>query len=184
MTVYLVRHAEVELRADVSAPAWELTPAGRAAAARLADAPLWREVERVATSPEPKALETARPLARAAGVPLVEEPDLREVARAGTPILAAADYRALVGRYLSGEQVAGWEPAERARSRIETCIARLVAEGRGPLAIVSHGLVLSLYLALTPAEWEAIPLPAVAVADPLRRTLLRPWTGIEAPFST
>ena len=42
---------------------------------------------------------------------------------------------------------------------------------------LTHATILALYLGLTPDEWRAIPLPAVAVADPTRRQLLSPFAG-------
>jgi probable phosphoglycerate mutase len=162
--LYLVRHTEVEPVAAVPAPDWLPTPAGLAAAERLATAPVWRSVTVVATSPEPKARATAAPIAREAGLPLRVEPDLREVGRPGQPLVRRTDYVALVAAYFAGEPVAAWEPAEAARRRIGACIERIAADAAGPLAVVSHGLVLSLHLGLTLAEWNAIPLPAVAEA--------------------
>ncbi len=71
--IYLVRHAEVALRAGVPPAEWELTDAGLAAAAQL-DLP---PVAVVASSPEPEAPATAAALGRSFQV----EPDLREVPR-------------------------------------------------------------------------------------------------------
>jgi broad specificity phosphatase PhoE len=160
---------------DGPPPTWPLTPAGRAAARRLARLPLFRDVSLVATSPEPKARDTAAPIAARAGLPLRQEDDLREVDRGRTPILARAEYVDLVRRYLTGERVEGWEPPDVAHGRFARCVDRLVAESAGPLAVVSHGLVLSLWLGLSPEEWERIPLPAVAVADAETRRLARPF---------
>jgi len=177
--LYLIRHAAVELEEGVPAPEWQLTPAGRAAAGRLARSQAWRELTLIATSPEPKARGTAEPIATAAGLELREEPDLREVSRERTPILARADYVALVERYLAGDAVAGWESGQLARRRVASCIARLVRDAAGPCAVVSHGLVLSLYLGLAVADWQAITLPAVAVVDADTDTLLQPFASVE-----
>ncbi len=70
--IYLVRHAEVALRAGVPPAEWELTEAGLAAA-QLELPP----VAVVASSPEPEAPATAAALGRSFQV----EPDLREVPR-------------------------------------------------------------------------------------------------------
>jgi broad specificity phosphatase PhoE len=177
--VYLVRHVEVALVDGVPADEWLPTEAGLEAARRLATDPVWQDVDLVATSTEPKARATAEPIAAAAGVPLRAEPDLREVAREPAPVIEAAEHADRVRRYLEGEPIDGWEPHERARGRFERCLDRLVAETRGPLAVVSHATVLALYLGLTHDEWAAIPLPAVAVADPLNRRLLRPFRSVD-----
>ena len=178
--MYLVRHVEVEPVAGVPPHEWLPTDAGLAAARRLAQAPVWRDVRTVATSPEPKARATAEPLARAAGVPLRVEPDLREVVRGAPPALAAAEHRDRVRRYLGGgDPVAGWEARDRARDRFAGCVRRLLAGAPAPLATVSHGTILALYLGLAFEEWCAIDLPAVAVADPTTGTLLEPFRGVD-----
>lgn len=168
MILYLVRHAAVELREEVPAPDWQLSAEGRAAAEQLAQAPVWKQLTLIASSPEPKAWATAKPIAAAAGLDLQEEADLREVSRPFAPINRTA-YVALVQRYLAGEPIPGWEPRDTARARIESCIARLVDRAIGPRAVVSHGLVLSLYLGLAHEEWQRVPLPAVAAVDRERR---------------
>lgn len=171
-----VRHAAVELRADVPPERWPLSTAGRDAATRLAGWSGWSSVVVVASSPEPKALETAAPLAAAAAVEPRLESDLREAARP-RQLLERCEYVAAASSYLRGAPLTGWEPSEQVRLRVTACIDRLVAEATGDVAVVSHGLALSLYLGLTPDEWERIPLPALAVVDPETRRVLEPWRG-------
>ena len=130
----------------------------------------------IASSPEPKAVDTATPIARALDVELRVEDDLREARRPGQ-VTARAEYVRLASAYLRGEHVAGWEPAAEVRARVSNCIERLVAATPGDVAVVSHGLALSLFLGLAPEEWERIRLPAVAVVDPKSRRLLVPWTS-------
>jgi hypothetical protein len=177
--VYLVRHIEVALVDSVPAAEWLPTEAGLEEARRLATAPGWREVRLVATSTEPKARATAEPIAAAAAGPLRAEPHLREVARETAPVIDATEHRDRVRRYLEGEPIEGWEPREHAHRRFVRCVDRLTAETDGPLAIVSHATVLALYLGLTHDDWAVIPLPAVAVADPRTRRLLRPFQSVD-----
>ena len=177
--MYLVRHVDVEPVAGVVPHEWLPTDAGLAAASRLAEAPVWLDVRTVATSPEPKARATAEPLARAAGVPIRVEPDLREVVRDAPPALAAAEHRDRVLRYLGGGRIDGWEARDGALDRFAGCVRRLLAAAAAPLAIVSHGTVLALYLGLSFEEWLAIDLPAVAIADPTTGTLLEPFRGVD-----
>jgi broad specificity phosphatase PhoE len=173
--LFLVRHAAVELREDVPPSEWELTPAGRAAAARLrAELPA---VEWAASSPEPKALGTAEAL----GFPVRLEPDLREVERPAGPILAREEWVALVGRYLDGEAIDGWEPADAARARFAATMSRLLDDAGKALVVVTHGTVASLWLGLSVGEWERIGLPAVAEIDPATRRLLRRFSAPRPP---
>lgn len=182
--LWLVRHAAVNPLDGVPPEAWRLSGEGTTAAAELAHDPGWGEVALVATSPEPKARDTARPLAAARGAPLREEGGLREVRRRGTPLLPRPAYVELVGRFFAGEPVPGWEPRDEARERIRAAVARALEEAGGPLVVVSHGLVLSLYLASLEgrdvpdlAAWEAIPLPGVTLVDAGAGRLVRPFAG-------
>ena len=159
--VYLIRHVEVELRDGIPPDEWRPTAAGLEAAERLARRPFVRELTLVATSPEPKAVATAEPIAAAAGASLQIEDDLREVRRRRQRVLARDEYVALVGRFLAGEPIEGWEPAETARARFAACLERLGAEVEGPVAAVTHGLVLSLHLGYGREEWSRLRLPDV-----------------------
>jgi broad specificity phosphatase PhoE len=162
--VFFIRHAAVVLDPR-PAPEWRLSAEGVDAARRLARELRLVGVGRIVSSPEPKALDTAAPLAEARGLELAVEDDLREVARDELPVLARRDYVALVGRYLGGESLDGWEPADEARARFAAAVYRHRAEHAGDTAIVTHGLVLALYLGLTPARWEAMRLPDVLEAE-------------------
>ncbi|MGI9110624.1 MAG: histidine phosphatase family protein [Gaiellaceae bacterium] len=180
----LVRHAQVRLDPELPPRRWQLTSEGRADAQRLARLDLFDGVEAVVTSPEPKARATAEPIARAAGVELDVEHDLREAERDASSVDDRAAFVARVDDWLNGSSVPGWEERNAAAARIVACVERLLAASRGDLVLVSHGAVLSLYLArlrgqtrVGLAEWESIPLPAVAVVDPAARTILEPWRG-------
>ena len=185
--LYLVRHAEVLLRGDVPMTAWQLSPTGEQQARHLARSPVWRELTLIASSPESKAVATAQPIAEAAAVDLRIEPDLHEVDRGVTPLVSRSEYDALVAAHFASpeESVGGWEPAVEARHRTVACIERLAGNASGSLCVVSHGLVLSHFLAHLrglPApdldEWRAIPLPGVAVVDPGSWTQVAPFVSL------
>lgn len=177
--VVLVRHARITVDPGVAARAWQLSEAGRRAASRLAAWPGWQDVSAVAASDEPKAVATAEPLAIAANTPLTSHPGLREVDRGRTPVLGRAQYVALVRGYLGGAPVPGWEPRATAHARFHHALAEIASAASGPVAVVSHGLVLALYLGLRPDEWERIALPALAVADLDTSRLLEPFRGAD-----
>jgi 2,3-bisphosphoglycerate-dependent phosphoglycerate mutase len=182
--LYLVRHAEVLLRGDVPMTAWQLSPTGEQQARDLSRSPVWSELTLIASSPESKAIATGQPIAEAAALDLRIEPDLHEVDRGVTPLVSRSEYDGLVAAHFaaSEESVGGWEPAVEARRRTVECIERLASSASGSLCVVSHGLVLSHFLAHLrdlPSpdldEWRAIPLPAIAVVD------AESWTQVE-PF--
>lgn len=180
-----MRHAGVVLDEGTPAREWQLSETGRAEVARLAAAPVWRDLSLVATSPEPKARETARPIARAAGAELRAEAGLREVERGRIPIVSRQEYEERVGRYFRSA-AEGWEPREQAIPRIVDCIRALQAGSGGPVCVVSHDLLLSLYLASlerrrpTIEEWRRVALPAVAIVDLERGSVVSPFVGVDS----
>jgi len=184
--LYLVRHAEVVLRGDVHPSEWALSPQGQADARDLGRAAEWKSLQAVVASPETKTRQTAEPIAEAAGVELRLVDELREVERGLSGLVSAEEYAALVEAHFRSpdESVGGWERGVDARTRVSAAIDGLVQETTGNVCVVSHGMVLSHFLAHlrgleTPPveEWRAIPLPAVAVVDPAQRRLLEPFVS-------
>ena len=163
--LYLIRHVEVELRAGVPPADWPPTEAGLEAAERLVREPFVAELTLVASSPEPKAVASAEPIAAAARLSLRVDGDLREVERRNQRVLPSEEYVALVGRLLAGADVPGWERADVARARFSAAVDRLARDADGPLAVVTHGLVLSLHLGYGLEEWRALRLPDVVETD-------------------
>src|SRR5262245_31188386 len=147
--LYLVRHAEVLLRGDLPMTSWQLSPTGEQQARDLARSPAWSGLALVASSPEAKAIATAQPIADAAALDLRVEPDLHEVDRGATPLVSRSEYDALVEAHFASpaESVSGWESGGAARERAASCIEGLLGEANGNVCVVSHGLVLSHYLA-------------------------------------
>ena len=141
--LHLVRHAAVTVRPEADSSLWHLSPEGRAAADALASEPLWQRVQVIASSPEPKAAGTAQRIAASHGLPLRLERDLREV---GGRAWVGDGYEELVRRYFAGEDV-GWEPRAAALARVRACIEAIASTAQGDVAVVSHGLVLTLYAA-------------------------------------
>src|SRR3954471_23885061 len=185
--LYLVRHAEVLLRGDQPMTEWQLSPTGEQQARDLSRSPAWRELTLIASSPEAKAVATAQPTADAAGLELRIEPGLHEVDRGRTPLVTRTEYDAVVAAHFASpeESVSGWETADAARARVVSCIGDLTAGAEGPVCVVSHGLVLSHYLADLrglPApdleEWRGIPLPGIAVVDLESKELVQPFVSL------
>lgn len=156
--LWLVRHGQVELRLDERADRWQLSAEGRAAAEELALR--LPRVSRVVSSPEPKAVGTAEPIARASGVELVLDERLREVERAGN-LPAYAAHADAVRRFLDGEPIDGWEARDAAGDRIREAVA-----GLDDAVVVTHATVLSLLLGLSFEQWQALTLPDVIEWEP------------------
>ena len=179
MLLYLIRHSTVEPEANLPGAQWRLSPEGRQAADALAREPFWKELRSIHTSVELKAVATAQRIAAPNELPIRFEHDLREVeGRAWVE----SGYVELVRDYLAGEPPDGWEPPDAARTRVRGCIDGIVE--RHPdlnVGIVSHGIVLTLYLAdvlsldanRTIELWESIRFPDVAIFDPQQKRFER-----------
>jgi len=187
-TLILVRHAHVAVDPTIPSREWRLSAEGRAATAVLATDPALAGVAVVASSPERKAMSTAEMLA--AGRPIVPVPDLRELDRRSLGWVGdGADYEAMVDEIFRrpDESVRGCEPATAAQMRVIKAIDDLVAAHHGEkVVVVSHGLVLSLYVAhLNGADqlpidiWRHIAFPDLALVDPRWRYLISGFQGRE-----
>lgn len=180
--LYLIRHARTRMM-GAAAERWPLSQEGRREAGVLARQSFWREIEIIFSSPEPKALQTAEPVARRWCIPIERVDCLHELCR---PRLIA-NYQQVVARLFAepDTSVAQLEPAAQAARRVTQCIKELVAtHTEQTLAIVSHGLVLSLFLARledrwpTVTEWRAIPFTGLAILDTETWQLVKNWSRI------
>ncbi len=153
---------------------WRLSVAGADESRRLGTAAAWRGLGRVLTSPEPKARATAEPIALAAGVEPLVAPDLREVGRGESWIDGPGAHISAVADYFDTGRRPGWEPLANAAERVTRCLQASLRGTEDDVCAVSHGLLLSLYLASRegrrpdPAAWSVIPLPGVAVVQGTR----------------
>lgn len=185
MRIVLVRHAAVETIPAVAPSLWQLSDEGRAEARRLAHEPVWLPVERIFSSPEPKAFETAHILAGPNGLTVTAIEDLHEVVRPANQWFGddyPGGYPAAVRAYFArpAEAVHGWERAVDAQERILGCIDTVRAWEPHGFAIAGHGLTISLLVsALTGRDpavvWPTIALPDYAVLDTEAARLVQPF---------
>lgn len=164
----LVRHSLPEIQAGVPAREWRLSEEGRARCRPLAKEIAARFAPvAIASSDEPKAVETAELTAAALGLSVEIEPDLREHERPSGLMLSEAAFQATIAGFFSHPQelVYGGETASEALSRFSTGIARLLATRPvGDIVVVTHGTVMSLYCASRTGDdpftlWQSLRLP-------------------------
>lgn len=186
--LFLIRHAPVELDLAVPSERWTLSAEGRELAERLAALPILADLQAVWSSPEPKAQATAQPLVHRHGTAFLIHPHLSELQRGPTNLPDHEAYEAAVRQTFANPATSsgGWERACDAQRRIITGVNEIAAQASGPVAIVSHGLVLSLLVAhlrgeaqVDIAEWRAIPLPALAVMDRDTWQLVAPFQSVK-----
>lgn len=163
----LVRHSVPEIDPARPSEEWRLSEEGRRRCAPLAERLARYELRRLLSSPEPKALETAQLVAPALGLDVEVEVDLRETERRTVGWLERDELhdgiRELFAR--PDEVVFGEESANAALARF----ARVVESVPEPAAFVTHGTVISLYVAGSDPDggfgfWKTLELPDVVEA--------------------
>ncbi|MBV9789841.1 MAG: histidine phosphatase family protein, partial [Chloroflexi bacterium] len=167
---------------------WTLSDQGRELAQKLAALPILANLQTVWSSPEPKAQATAQPLADLHSAAFLIHPHLSELQRGPSNLPDRETYEAAVRQAFANPTTSsgGWERACDTQQRIVTAVSEIAAQADGPVAIVSHGLILSLLVAhlrgethVDTAEWRAIPLPALAVMDRETWQLIVPFESVK-----
>ncbi len=186
-SLYLVRHAETAPNFSQPASTWPLTEAGRVAASTLAKEIDWETVSLVASSPEPKAIETARALmSPVAYCRFTIMDDLRELS---APLVKHPDdFRQQLARLFEGHPETGWENPERALTRILKA-AHAASRSASPkrAVVVSHGRILTLLVSHlmrrspTLTLWEQIAMPDIARVNLKTSVVERPFGIMISP---
>lgn len=166
----LVKHALPEIVSDVPSNQWHLSEPGRARCNALADKLAAYNPNVIVSSVEPKAAETARIVAYRLDKPFEMIQGLHEHERSSVGFLGAAQFEAAAVRFFEKqhELVLGSETAGEAHERFARAVAGVVEKYRKSVAIVSHGTVISLFVAraakLEPfAFWKRLGLPSFVV---------------------
>jgi broad specificity phosphatase PhoE len=166
-----IRHAETVPLAGVSAHEWRLSDRGRAACGLLAERLRPCNIERMYSSDEPKAVETAALLADHLGLAAPAlDPALRETARETAPFYdSVADFHAAIARAMTepDDLLFGEETFTDARERFAQRVTGIAERGRAA-ALVTHGTILALYIAHSAsldsyALWRSLKMPAYIV---------------------
>jgi len=180
-TLILVRHAQSAPDRALPERDWPLSELGRRQAAELAPALKALGVDALASSPFIRAVDTLKPYAEQARLPIAIDEDLRERALGGW-LEDIAQVEAAVRRMHADLdfRLEGGETGHACVARFEAALARVIAANPGrTVAVGSHGGVLGHLLArqdpsLTGEFWRRIRNPHIFVFD--ARSALR-WTG-------
>ena len=187
--IYLVRHASPQVDPRAAASTWRLSPRGIEEARALAEIARSWKLAALYSSVEPKASATASIIGDAAGVAVRLAEGLQEQ-RWDAWVENADAFNERVREMLErpDESVHGAESIADAAQRFGEALDAIAA-GPGPAAAVSHGRVLTAYLAAALALedpfafWRAMPMPAYASidADAGRVRVLAPFAGVVVP---
>jgi broad specificity phosphatase PhoE len=184
MHLYLITHAHTEIDSAAESRQWRLSRQGEHQATILAGQPWWRQTDVVALSSEAKTALTVAPLLAQYPRPVVVDARFDELYRPGW----VADYESRVRQALAyPQQAAGdWEPATATLQRFLAGLAALCAQyPQKTLALVGHGLSLSLYRAhllgrthVNLADWRRLSFAAVALVEPMAGRLVCDFAAI------
>ncbi|HTO31144.1 MAG TPA: histidine phosphatase family protein [Pararhizobium sp.] len=186
--IYLT-HPQVRIDPDVPVPRWGLSGIGSARAEKAASCGWARELRRILSSDETKALETAAILAQASDCDVEVLEHSGENDRSATGFLVPEEFEKAANRFFAHprESFHGWERAIDAQRRIVSAVSCVLDrhDPLQPIAFVGHGGVgtlLKCHLAGLPiARSHDQPagggnLFAFSLAD---RSLACDWTGME-----
>ncbi|MCB9422840.1 MAG: histidine phosphatase family protein [Ardenticatenaceae bacterium] len=163
-----IRHAAVAVDPAVPAREWSLSSDGRSRTRSLAPQLTPYDLTRIITSDESKARETGQIIAETLGLPWQSAPNLHEHNRQGAPFFTSKEaFETAVARFFDNPDtlVFGNETANQTFARFDTAVRHLLAVyPNDTLAIVTHGTVLTLFLAhynqFTPFPfWQKLQMP-------------------------
>lgn len=178
MLLYLITHAHTAQNEDADARSWRLSAHGVGQSEELSRLPFWETVQRIVLSSERKTYLTVEPVIAQGKSPFMSDARFDELGRTGWMSDYSAQVRAVFAH--PSQSIGGWEPAADALARFMDGIDELRrAYPNARLALVSHGLVLSLYRAhllgqthVRYADWQTLSFGAVGLADPVAGKLL------------
>lgn len=164
---YFARHAHTQVVPSRRANLWNLSPEGQEGARRLAEAVRDKQIDHVITSGEPKTIQTGECVASSLDIPLTRDPDLGEQRRGNSAFIDdPAHFRQTIRQLFErpNEVVYGTESANQALSRFGTAAAGHMSDTS--TLIVTHGTVLSLYIASVTGQsgyeiWSKIGMPCL-----------------------
>lgn len=171
--VILIKHASPTVEPRIAPSKWTLSEVGRQSCARLSVALRAFGPAAFFTSPQPKASETAAIVAAHFGATATACDGLREHDETGAPFFESETaFAKAVGEFFArpGERVLGAESARETLVRFAAEVDGLRQETRGPIAVVSHGRAISLFVAARAGLdgfelWRRLTLPSFVVLD-------------------
>lgn len=171
--IMLIRHAEPAIVKNTPAKSWVLTDAGKNAASALGTRLSGLGLAKLASSSEPKALQTAQIIANRLDIQVDADPRLREHERASVGFLDQADFETGIASIFSNPSdiAFGEESANTVHARLSAAIEDAKAGNGGVTAVVTHGTAMSIYVSrmtgIAPMPfWRELRMPvAVMVED-------------------
>lgn len=143
-----VTHPQVRISAEIPVPFWGLSDLGRSRVDALAKQPWLAKTNRLLSSGETKALETAAIIAIATGLAIEVRHDLHENDRSSTGFVPPERFEQLADAFFREptQSVEGWETASAAQARVKAATEDLLEDNENDILIVAHGAIGTLLL--------------------------------------
>ena len=168
----LVKHAMPQVDVETPPHQWRLRPEGVAGAGALAGRLTRYAPSTVVASLEPKATETGSIIAERLHLPFATADGLHEHDRRAAGFIAADKFATLMRELFAHPDavVFGTESASAALARFAAAVERVGADQPGDMVIVSHGTVISLFVAarahVDAADlWGTLGLPSYVALE-------------------
>ena len=165
----LMRHGRPQIDPDQPSTTWPLCPEGQENCTKLAGRIAGYRPTAIVSSPEPKALQTAEILAARMGLKVEIDPGLHEHKRQTLSFGTEQAFRERIAKVFADpkRRSPGGESAHEASERLAAALAKHDGD---PLVAVTHGTVMSLYLAerlgLDAHDlWRSLHMPDAFVLD-------------------
>jgi broad specificity phosphatase PhoE len=143
MFALYLTHPQIRLEPDIPVPQWGLSDVGRERTALVATRPWVRQLGRIVSSAEVKAVETAGILAKAAGIVPEAVEAMHENDRSATGFLPPPEFEEAADWFFAHphDSFHGWERAIDAQSRIVGAVETILKthDPRVPIAFIGHG---------------------------------------------
>jgi broad specificity phosphatase PhoE len=168
------RHSLPVMDPAIPAREWRLSEEGQLRCRLLAGRLAHFNPQRIVSSLEPKALETAQIVAETLSMPYESAVGLHEHVRSRTGYTSQEAFDASVKAFFEqpDQLVYGDETADQTHTRFTQAVETIQDRypGQTPLVIVTHGTVISLYVAracgVDPFSlWKSLKLPCIVVCS-------------------
>jgi broad specificity phosphatase PhoE len=166
----LVKHSAPGRNPLTPAREWRLSATGRNLCRLLAHRLAPYRPQRIFTSREPKALETARLLGQYLGKPVAATEGLEEQERSKVGWLEPAALEQKVAALFDApsRRVFGSETADQAHRRFASALNAILEANKGTVLVVSHGTVISRFVSRATgldafSLWRRLGLPSFVV---------------------
>jgi broad specificity phosphatase PhoE len=169
----LIKHARPAVDPQVPSEEWRLGAEGCEGAKRLGERLAGAfAFDRLHSSVEPKARETAEIVGAVMGLSVVRSEGLHEHERRNVPHMASREFISMVALFFKqpGERVLGEESADEAYERFARAVDGVVAGATRDVGVVTHGTVISAFAERRAGVepfglWRRMGLPSYLVLD-------------------